>query len=115
MGSGFGATVTYQSSDPRLVAASANGLYTTYAFEWGWLDVWLKLGIFGLLAYLALFAKIIFNGLKIGGYLSLSLATGLAVLIAVNIFSPYLNHPLGIGYLILAAAMIENLKLKAIF
>jgi hypothetical protein len=45
-------------------------------------------------------------------YLSLSLATGLIVLMAVNIFSPYINHPLGIGYIILAAAMMEDIKIK---
>ncbi len=110
LGQGFGATVTYESDDPRVLAANSKGEYTTYAFEWGWLDVWLKLGLFGLLAYLALFAKIIFNGLKTGGYLSLALAASLAVLFAVNIFSPYVNHPLGIGYIILAAAIIGNLK-----
>ncbi|MFA6454461.1 MAG: O-antigen ligase family protein, partial [Patescibacteria group bacterium] len=112
LGQGFGATVTYISSDPRVLSANLKGEYTTYAFEWGWLDVWLKLGIFGLLAYLALFAKLIFDGFKIGSYYSLSLAAGLIVVLAVNIFSPYVNHPLGIGCLIIAAVMLENLKLK---
>jgi len=108
MGQGFGATVTYLTSDPRVLAASPSGVYTTYAFEWGWLDVWLKLGILGLLAYLILFAKIIFAGLKINTALSLSLTGGLIILAAVNIFSPYVNHPLGIGYLLIAAAMMDS-------
>ena len=108
MGQGFGATVIYITSDPRVLAASPSGVYTTYAFEWGWLDVWLKLSIFGLLAYLILFAKIIFTGLKINTALSLSLAGGLIILVAVNIFSPYVNHPLGIGYLLIAAAMVDS-------
>ncbi len=112
LGQGFGATVTYKSSDPRVLAANPKGEYTTYAFEWGWLDVWLKLGILGLLAYLILFAKIIFDGLKIGSYFSLSLAAGLIVILAVNIFSPYVNHPLGIGYLIIAAVIMGYLKLE---
>ena len=107
-GQGFGATATYQSSDPRILAANPKGEYTTYAFEWGWLDIWLKLGIFGLLAYLILFAKIIRDGLKNNSYLSLSLTAGLIVLAAVNISSPYANHPLGIGYLIIAAAMMDS-------
>jgi UDP-N-acetylmuramoyl-L-alanyl-D-glutamate--2,6-diaminopimelate ligase len=34
LGSGFGATVTYKSSDPRVVAATG-GVYTNYAFEPG--------------------------------------------------------------------------------
>ena len=59
-----------------------------------------------------IFIKIIFDGLKTGSYYSLSLAAGLTVVLAVNIFSPYVNHPLGIGYLILATVMIDNLKSK---
>ncbi len=112
LGRGFGATVTYKSNDPRALAANPEGTYTTYAFEWGWLDVWLKLGIFGLLAYLILLVKIIYDGLKINSYYSLSLAAGLFVVLAVNITSPYANHPLGIGYIIIAAVIIESLKLK---
>jgi hypothetical protein len=41
-------------------------------------------------------------------YLPLSLTAGLVILIVVNIFSPYVNHPLGIGYLILAMTIIDN-------
>ena len=111
LGQGFGATVTYKSHDPRVLSANSNDDYTTYAFEWGWLDVWLKLGIFGLLAYLILLIKIIADGLKISSSYSLGLVAGLVVLSAVSIFSPYMNHPLGIGYLIITAAMMENLKL----
>ncbi len=114
LGRGFGATVTYRSNDPRVLESNPNGLYTTYAFEWGWLDVWLKLGLFGLLAYLALFARIIINGLKNGSALALGLAAGLIVLAAVNVFSPYVNHPLGIGYLILASFIIDSTTLKTI-
>jgi len=110
LGRGFGATVTYKSNDPRVLATNYGGEYTTYAFEWGWLDIWLKIGILGLLAYLILFTKIIFDGLKINSFFSFSLATGLILILAVNMFSPYANHPLGIGYLIIAAIMIENLK-----
>jgi hypothetical protein len=110
LGRGFGATVTYKSNDPRVLATNYGGEYTTYAFEWGWFDIWLKLGILGLLGYLILLTKIIFDSLKINSYLSLSLATGLILILSVNMFSPYANHPLGIGYLIIAAVMMENLK-----
>jgi len=110
LGLGFGATVTYKSSDPRVLAVSPTGDYTTYAFEWGWLDVWLKLGVFGLLAYLALLIKIIYDGLKINSYFSLALATGLVILTAVNMFSPYINHPLGLTILMLSMALLNYLK-----
>ena len=108
--SGFGSVVTYRTNDPRILSSSPNGLYTTYAFEWGWLDVWLKLGFLGLLAYIILFLKIITDGLKINKSLSLSLTVGLLVLMAVNIFSPYINHPLGIGYLVMAICIMDYLK-----
>lgn len=110
MGRGFGSTVTYRTNDPRILASNPSGLYTTYAFEWGWLDIWLKLGLLGLLAYLILFIKIIKDGLRINSYFSLALIAGLVVLMAVNIFSPYVNHPLGIGYLIISFCLINYLK-----
>jgi O-antigen ligase len=107
-GKGFGAVITYITSDPRILESSPKGEYTTYAFEWGWLDIWLKLGFLGLLAYLLLIIKIIFDLVKKTSfvfidYLPLSLGAGLVTIVIVSIFSPYLNHPLGIGYLILTA------------
>lgn len=107
-GDGFGATVTYKTRDPRVLESNAGGEYTTYAFEWGWLDIWLKLGFFGLLAYAVLIIKIILNLIS-GAFsdeitnIKKSFAFGLIVISIVSIFSPYLNHPLGIGYVILAA------------
>jgi len=119
LGQGFGATVTYQSSDPRILQSSPTGKYTTYAFEWGWLDIWLKLGIFGVLAYLFLIGKICIANLmqksKIKNKnsdtkceITQGLIIGLIIISAVNIFSPYLNHPLGIGYLIIISAILSH-------
>ena len=110
LGSGFGATVTYKSKDPRVLASSPSGEYTTYAFEWGWLDIWLKLGFFGLLAYLLLISKITFDSFMARNSLAFGLGLGLIVIAAISFFSPYTNHPLGIGYLLIAAAAIERLK-----
>jgi O-antigen ligase len=116
LGKGFGATVTYISSDPRVLETSPTGEYTTYAFEWDWLDIWLKMGVLGLLAYLVLIGKIILDGFKLmngdESKIILGLTIGLAVVAVVSIFSPYMNHPLGIGYLILVSAMLEGLKVK---
>ena len=116
IGRGFGATVTYKSDDPRVLAVNPDGLYTTYSFEWGWLDLWLKLGLLGLIAYLFLLFRIIKDGLKANSSLIISLIAGVVVLMTVNIFSPYVNHPLGIGYIILTMAIIRNkesVKLKS--
>ncbi len=118
-GQGFGATITYQSSDPRVLETSPTGEYTTYAFEWGWLDIWLKLGLFGMLAYSVLIGKIISDfrfkilDLRLPEQrITLGATVGLAVIAVVSIFSPYMNHPLGIGYLILVSAILENFKIK---
>jgi len=97
-GQGFGATITYRSADPRVLQDEANGYYTTYAFEWGWLDIIFKFGLLLAIWYFFWLTKI---GRQIWrcGPVGESLAIGLIVLTAVHFFSPYLNHPLGIGYL----------------
>ncbi|HLC89947.1 MAG TPA: O-antigen ligase family protein, partial [Patescibacteria group bacterium] len=139
-GYGFGKTLTYESRDPRILQTHPDGIYTTYAFEWGYLDIALKLGVVGLGIYLALIGYLFYLGLKnyklqITNYKQISnlkfqipktkslndalqttsyqlqagLLIGLITLIVTNIFSPYLNHPLGIGYVMLLTA-IFNLK-----
>ena len=58
IGAGFGTTVTYTTEDPRSKQQN-NGLYTTYSFEWGYLDVLVKIGAVGLLVYLFFIGKIL--------------------------------------------------------
>jgi O-antigen ligase len=122
-GKGFGSTVSYISNDPRVREQNESGEYTTYAVEWGWLGIWLKLGIFGLFSYLMLVYMIFKRGfgvIKKEGFFnqkSLFIAgvlTGLFSLVMINVFSPYFDHPLGIGYLLFAAILIEA-KIKETF
>jgi len=112
LGSGFGATITYISSDPRILETDPSGKFTTFAFEWGWLDIWIKLGILGIIIYIALIFKIFIIGIskkqKRDESMIIALVISLAVLTIVSFFSPYMNHPLGIGFLILAAAAIDK-------
>lgn len=123
LGKGFGASVSYKSSDPRVLEKNPDGYYTTAAFEWGWLDIWLKLGLLGLIAYLFLlgllmriFIKniILFKAefLRGGADLMLMPAVfiGLGAIVIINFFSPYLNHPLGIGYLMIAATVAQTIS-----
>jgi hypothetical protein len=137
VGYGFGKTITYYSADPRLMpqTAGGSGEITTYAFEWGYLDLILKFGIIGTVVYLffifvILRKLLIFNfqfliskqiknsndqssNLRVTDYelriTSYGLRTGFALalvtLLVVNIFSPYLNHPLGIGFIIISMVM----------
>ncbi len=127
IGSGFGATLTYRSLDPRVLqsTAGASGEYTTYAFEWGYLDMWLKFGLAGLLVYAYLIYAILkglYHRIDINqiihtnnsyakgnnyNFVYLGLLLSLVALIFVNIFTPYLNHPLGIGYLLLLSVYLS--------
>ncbi len=108
LGKGFGTTVTYKTSDPRILEQTTDGSYTTYAFEWGWLDIWLKLGILGSIFYLFLLGKISIQGFFSKNWLILSLSLGLLLIAIVSIFSPYTNHPLGIGYLIITTSILSK-------
>ncbi len=105
LGSGFGTEVTYVSDDPRIRNQHPDGNYTTYAFEWGYLDIWLKIGLLGLLAYFGLLIKIAKDSLNIGAT-GVIIFISLTALVVTNTFSPYLNHPLGIGFIMLASAII---------
>lgn len=112
LGAGFGKLVTYQTTDPRILAQDPTGMRTTYAFEWGYLDMWLKLGLLGLLAYGWLVGRILRNGwrkLRQGlTPISFGLWLGLIALVAAHFFTPYLNHPLGIGIIIAAASIFRG-------
>ncbi|MBI4272288.1 glycosyltransferase [Candidatus Uhrbacteria bacterium] len=122
-GYGFGKTVSYQSSDPRVALTHPSGLYTTYAFEWGYLDMWIKLGFVGLLVYLGFFFTLLFTGipmafsyLKKGFYreggLLLGLSCGLIALFVTHIFTPYLNHPLGIATVVFIALIFDRFSTR---
>ncbi|MDO8621705.1 MAG: hypothetical protein Q7R80_00545 [bacterium] len=96
LGNGFGTAVTYETKDPRTLAAYPDGKYTTTAFEWGYLDDLLERGIVGLLAELWLVGALIWYGLRRGGEIT-ALAVGLFAVVIIHVTSPYFNHPLGIG------------------
>ncbi len=110
-GHGFGKTVTYHTSDPRITLTTIDGKYTTYAFEWGWLDIWLKFGLLGVLAFGWLLFSLLKDSLKL---LKKNSAKGsillfnLVALIIVHFFTPYLNHPLGFGYLGLIILFLQR-------
>ena len=118
LGYGFGKTVTYHSSDPRVLEQNGGGDYTTYAFEWGYFDMAVKMGLIGLLVYLGLLIVILRRGWHVAQSLpathdvekTLVLATwfSLITLCIVHFFTPYLNHPLGITAVILSGLIFER-------
>lgn len=119
LGAGFGEEVTYITEDPRILAQSPTGEYTTTTFEWGYLDLWLKLGLVGLFVYALFVFTIIKESVRLlrfykkhgTGGIQLVMAQGMLLgglaLLATHTFSPYLNHPLGIGYLIFWGLFVD--------
>lgn len=114
LGSGFGATVTYKTNDPRILAKDPNGVYTTYAFEWGWLDHWIKFGILGIPVMLWLLISLTTRLWKLSEpfWIRAGFVSSLAALAALHVFTPYLNHPLGFGFLLAAEGFITASKVK---
>ncbi len=107
LGQGFGATIIYRSQDPRVLKQNAQGWYETYAFEWGWLDLWLKLGLWGMLAYLLWLLVMIRDLLKLKRTGASWLAFSLISLAFIHFFTPYLNHPLGLIVVIICAQALK--------
>ncbi|MFH1145881.1 MAG: hypothetical protein V1707_02880 [bacterium] len=106
-GAGFGTTVTYQTKDPRIVEKYPDGWYTTYAFEWGHLDLWLKLGLFGWLVVLAVLLGTAVRLWNREDGISKGLSLAIIALLAIHVFTPYINHPLGIGVLLLSWLLFQ--------
>lgn len=94
-GAGMGANLVYRSDDPRIVEIS-DGIYKTYRFEWGYHDLMYKTGLSGLMS-LGLLLIWLLRVLRSGNMsvYKLSFLAFAGIMIATNIFSPYLNHPLG--------------------
>ena len=111
LGHGFGKELTYQSSDPRIKNENnPEGWYTSYAFEWGWLDIWLKGGLFFLLLFIVWLSLIFiraYNSFKRANFSALFLLPAVFSLIIVHFFSPYINHPLGLGLLIFSSIVFS--------
>ena len=110
LGHGFGATVTYETKDPRILAQNKTGEYTTYAFEWGWLEHWVKMGLFGFLAVIYLIVSLFRRLWKSPltpwvKYGAMATLVGLSV---THILTPYLNHPLGFGMLFVIEGMLGS-------
>jgi O-antigen ligase len=109
LGNGFGTSVTYQSSDPRIIS-STGGAYTTSAFEWGYHDILVKMGLVGIAAYGFLLYAIFIELKSAAPRERTWLIPAFVALLLINFVSPYLNHPLGIGFLALLLALGAHKK-----
>lgn len=120
-GLGFGKELTYISDDPRIrEITGGTGEIATYRFEWGFLDAWLKMGILGIAAYAWIFTALlgqVLKNIRAHGFwswsslrahwLEIGLVSGVVLLFAAHVFTPYLNHPIGLFYLLLVAFLLQ--------
>ena len=113
VGYGFGKEIIYKSSDPRLIEQGIEE-YTTYSFEWGYLDIVLKMGFAGLLLMLFFYGQVLWHGWKwsTGNAYRIGWWFGLVALFITHFFTPYLNHPLGIGMIVFFAGFVMTLDNK---
>jgi O-antigen ligase len=110
-GQGLGQTVSY--FDPI-----TNQEKQTFHLDWGYLEIWVETGLFGLLSYLMMLAYVfkkgfekikILNQDKFKKRLIVGLLSGLLALMVATITGPFLFHPLGIFYVILTILIIANI------
>lgn len=99
-GNGFGTTVEYPSVVPEKY-----GTIRVFAFEWSYIDTLIEIGLFGLLLYVVLILKVIKKLAKSSFWV---FAVVLLCLLVVNVTTPYLNHPLGIGMIILSFVLLKD-------
>lgn len=115
LGHGFGATVTYQTSDPRL---RERGIvdYTTYAFEWGYLDIWIKMGLIGFVLFVGALIMMMKYGWDWARQSDIRLGWwfGMLAILIVHFFTPYLNHPIGIGIIIFFIGIVCSSNRKMV-
>lgn len=107
LGSGFGTLVTYRAV---LAGTDIVEFVKVYLYEWAYLDIAVKIGIIGLGLYLSFIYSILRLALRIRNKVTginqliiLTLIPTVIALLAANVLTPYLNHPLGIGLLFVAA------------
>jgi O-antigen ligase len=114
LGHGFGKAITYITDDPRAREINPSGEWTVVAMEWGWLELWIKMGIMGVVGFLYLAYGFI---RRLWAYQSTAhawMGTALTAMIlfiyATHVFSPYLNHPIGLGILLFVVPFLPNKK-----
>ena len=111
LGSGFGKELAFVSDDPRVREIYPDGKWRTYKFEWGWVDLWVKMGFLGFFGFVMIFItydKLLRENLSNPRWLTNALRASMLALAATNIFSPYLNHPLGIGIILFVTLFLSH-------
>lgn len=108
-GDGFGTSVTYNSDDPRIkTSENPTGIRTTFAFEWGILDTITEIGLVGLFIFMLFWGYLQYQLFKSNNDLLKIFVVINDFILFVHITTPYLNHPLGLGMLVISLVAILN-------
>lgn len=114
IGHGFGALTVY----PTLIPGTDTVEYVSvYLAEWGYHDLLIKIGFLGALVLALFIGVIVWTGIVAYRHapretrpVTGALLAALFALLAAHVTTPYLNHPLGIGILILSAAAFASAR-----
>lgn len=106
LGNGFGIEITFLTE---------LGKRTMINFELFWLQLLVNMGLIGFIIYLKIFIKSIYYSFKKNNAINFkdslhikSLIIGLIVLVIISSVNPFLNNPIGIGYLVIVMNTISN-------
>ncbi|MBL7053997.1 O-antigen ligase family protein [Patescibacteria group bacterium] len=110
-GQGLGAKVFFD--DPI-----TGEIKNTFHLDWGYLEIWLELGIFGLVTYGLILLFIFYYAYKKLKHITsifeqrfiIGLLAGLVSIAVSTLTGPFLFHPLGLFYLTFTSAYIINTK-----
>ncbi len=111
LGNGFGTALTYRTKDPRVSKNPEGALYTTTAYELGYHGFAVQFGLVWTLAIILALAWMLWRVVQILRFTSpnrpllLGIGASLVALCAIHLTTPYLNHPLGLGLLLLGATV----------
>lgn len=105
-GNGFGIEITFLTE---------LGRRTMVNFELFWLQLLVNMGLIGFIVYIKIFIKSMYLSIKISKVSSFierqhlkSLIIGLVVLAIISSVNPFLNNPIGIGYLVIVMSTIST-------
>ncbi len=105
---------SYISLNP-IVGSGFGGIYMIantqkIMFEWGWFDMWLTMGAIGVSLYgMFLFFFTDEMSSKLENPLEkTAVRISIFALIIIHFFTPYINHPLGIGWLVMIMIFCES-------
>lgn len=113
-GHGFGTPIIYESVVPE-----KQGFIKVFMYEWGYLDQLVKYGILGLSVFTWLLTVIFITAKRAvvkmtapnrsnEKFILIGLIIATIGLLCTHFTSPYLNHPLGIGLILITAVFAFN-------